>query len=143
MRPLVRPVALLPCTYQHLRCYEPLSLRYCLGSGWVAAIIWGGITNLLQPVPHDGLALECLDVTGAVQVLLGFLLQSGEVSEVADDFGGFGAVAVVDGDGSAKCLDGLGVRSVAARMLAARRRYPVSRTSSGPNACSAATICSQ
>ena len=37
------------------------------------------------------------------------LLQSGEVAEVADGFGGFRAVAVVDGDGSAQCLDGLGV----------------------------------
>src|ERR1700678_3108012 len=62
-----------------------------------------------------GSDVTCLDVAGAVQVLLGFLvqagplLQSGEVTEIIDGLGGFRAVMVIDCDSSGEHFDGLSV----------------------------------
>src|ERR1700677_5233947 len=69
-----------------------------------------------------GSDVTCLDVAGAVQVLLGFLvqavplLQSGEVTEIIDGLGGFRAVMVIDCDSSGEHFDGLRVTSACAEI---------------------------
>ena len=79
------------------------------------AVIRWAIANLYSPFFPAGLLWRVSMSRGALQILLCFLLQavpllqSGEVAEVAYGSGGFRAVAVVDSDGSAQCLDGLGV----------------------------------
>jgi hypothetical protein len=67
------------------------------------------------PVLRGGPGVPCVDVAGLVKVLLGLgvqavaLLQRGEGAEVAGGFGGFRAVAVIDGDSPAECFHGCGV----------------------------------